>query len=532
MANSKTTDVLTRLGDERSGNNQTRFVSVLFETEPGMAGQAAKTPDYFTDLNLDQIVTAITSGKAEYDLVPLFQAPLPTSKAIAYRHEVMRDLENAEVYATIDGFSARMHAIRAQLAGAAERRNPRQKQRWFLDAARLYVTALEELADCAPKLSLRSRGLGSVRDYLLAYVRGPDFSALKQESQKLDADLGTIQYWMHISEGSIRVRKYEGAPDYSAEVLDHFERFRQGDVKIEEKAVSPSPDMNHVEAAVLEMVAKLYPDIFAALADFVATHRDFLDSSVVRFDREIQFYMSALAFRRRFEAAGLDFCYPQIERGDKAIMSEDGFDLALADKLVGAGAPVVCNGFQLEQRERIIVVSGPNQGGKTTFARAFGQLHFLASLGLPVPGKTATLYLFDQLFTHFEREENIADRRGKLQDDLVRIHEILAEATSDSLIIMNEIFTSTALEDALFLSKKVLGQIIELDALGVCVTFIDELSTLAPQTISMVSTVVPDNPAERTYKVVRKPADGKAYALAIAEKYRLTYENLFQRFGS
>ena len=364
------------------------------------------------------------------------------------------------------------------------------------------------------------------------YAKSDGFASLMAETRKLGADLLAARYCLLIKGSRIKVRKYESEIDYSADVEETFAKFKQGSVKHYGAKFVDWPGMNHVEAGVLDLVARLYPDVFSSLDEYCARNVDYLDETTGIFDREIQFYIAYLEYMEMFARTGLTFCYPQVSNSDKEIYVDEGFDAALAHKLMVEKSPLVCNDFHLKGEERIFVVSGPNQGGKTTFARTFGQLHYLAGLGCPVPGREARLFLFDRLFTHFEKEENPRNFSGKLQDELTRIRDILNRATTDSIIIMNEIFTSTTLEDAVLLGKKVMEEIMRLDLLCVCVTFIDELASLSGKTVSLVSTVVPGDPGSRTYKIVRRPADGLSYAISIAEKYGLTYDRLRERIKS
>ena len=296
-----------------------REVAIAFRSillPPGAEGRQAETadePEFFRDLNLDKIVAAITAGKDDYDLRPSFIARSRDLATIEYRHEVMRDLEHDDILSMVRSFAQGMRSIHQHLALSAKLHYPHQKKLWFLDA----VAHLLRHGHCActgppaPRIC-NPRAWWRWRRYLIDYMNSEGFTALVAETDQLRADLATVKYSMLIKGDKITVEKYEDTPDYSAVVERTFARFQQGAVKDYLVKFADRLDMNHVEAAVLGFVANLYPEIFSYLDNYVERNQGFIDPTIGRFDREIQFYVSYLEHIAVLKGHGLRFCYPKL----------------------------------------------------------------------------------------------------------------------------------------------------------------------------------------------------------------------------
>src|ERR1700722_9107 len=200
-----------------------------------------------------------------------------------------------------------------------------QRQGWFRDAAATYCDAVGSLIEDIGSAHLGSQGLSAFREFLVAYARSAVFTRLVVDTRDRKEALGQIRYCVRIRGVSVEVSRYQGEPDYSAEVLRTFDRFKQGAVKDYRIDYHVGPAMGHVGAKILDRVAQLFKAEFAALDDYCPRHAAFSDETVERFEREIQFYLAYIEYIAPLRSAGLNFCYPELTVDAKSIFARGTF---------------------------------------------------------------------------------------------------------------------------------------------------------------------------------------------------------------
>lgn len=491
----------------------------------------AKVPpqreDSLRDLALDQAFSQMCQEAPHAALA--FRTLLQTVDEVQFRHAVFRGLENGELRAATDSFLKGMAACRHQDARSEKAKHPYQADFLHLSAATNYVEVVgafqSALTTILPALKLESQGWTQLSTYLAEYCSAPAFTALARETLEVQKDFTDLQINILIRGGKVTVAQTDSEEDLAQSVLETFERFQQRGAT-EPDPVPSKPKFDQVQAWILARAALLHPEPFARLKSFRRATDLYRDRVLDRFTEEVRFYLAYLDYVAPLRQAGLSLCYPKVSADTKDFRVSGGWDLSLAAQRVAGGKPVVTNDVSLAGDERILVISGPNQGGKTTAARMFGQVHHLAALGCPVPGNESRVFLCDHVFTAFEREENLDSLESRLSGEVKHLHNLFAEATSATVFVINEPFGSTSLHDAQILTRDLFGRISDLDSLAVCVTFIDELSRLSNKTVSMVSAVDPKTPALRTFRIERRVADGQAHAHALAAKHGLTFEQI------
>jgi DNA mismatch repair ATPase MutS len=230
---------------------------------------------------------------------------------------------------------------------------------------------------------------------------------------------------------------------------------------------------------------------------------------------------------------------------------QDSYNANLALQHAGSSGlqtpPVVAttvNDIEFGPTGRILILTGPNRGGKTTYMVGAGIVQVLAQVGCFVPGRQAQISPVDNIFTHFPIEEKPETEMGRLGEEAQRLGKIFEQITRYSLVLLNESFSSTNVTEGLYLAEDVVRMLRRIGARVIYSTHLYELGNHAEnlnqsvlgdsRVISIVSSPVearsPDSPTEitRSYKVEIRPPLGQSYAREIAARYGIHYEQLEQ----
>ncbi len=243
---------------------------------------------------------------------------------------------------------------------------------------------------------------------------------------------------------------------------------------------------------------------------------------------EIRFYLSYAGLQREMEEKGFAFAVPA-SADDRPMEAEGLYDLALACVLVKKNRKVVANDFRYGEGESFFVLTGPNQGGKTTFARSLGQLVYFARIGLDVPAAEANVPFFKDIQSHFSVEESVETGRGKLKEELERLAPMMEEKRHGTFVVINELFTTAANCDALVMGRRVLEHFIRLGCAGIYVTHLKELAEAHENAVSLRALL--DENRVPTYVIRRGEAEDVPCAENRVAKHRLTYEQLKERLS-
>lgn len=506
------------------------YPSILFDPlNPSRMedGHQRQSFDFFRDIHMDTIIQDIVKGKEEYELEPLFYDKLVSIESIRYRTAIMQEIDEADLVNAMAAFSQSMRKVREYAGYSESFPDQDQRMKWLHDAAHLYCEAIKELYHVLTAIDLQSRGLKSINEWLTHYINSSYFTLLTEETYELRQQFSRIRYSMSLAGGKINISAEDGDQDYCKSLSTVFLQ-GEGDTEMIDMRLSAGLHLSDVEKNVLNAVRKHYPDPFRKLPAYYARHSRFIESSMMVFDREIQFFVTCLEYFHALKNKGLDYCFPRMtETNDLHI--KGGYDLSLASSALRSDQAIVGNRLDLAADERICVLTGPNQGGKTTFVRSIGQILHLSSIGCPVPCQEAVLFDYDRIFTHFPSQERPGTYSGKLQDELYRLKPILDKSTDRSVILLNELFFTTTTHDAYAMGSNVLRILLRQGAMCMYVTHVFELASSDDRIVSLVAATDEFDPAKRTFRIRRQRADGLVHASSIVGKYGLTRQRIKER---
>lgn len=550
-------------------------------TDPRTVGRPARlSADVAADLDLERLVNALAAPHGYHTAIREILLYLcDNADVIRYRQDVLDDLlAHPDLARDLAALLPKIQELESYRFSARPGQSSLYEIVWRVGQLEAYVDAVNGLNAVFARHGdvLRAAGLIALRDRTAAIAAEETFAHLAAELPAMVQSvrgIASITVGINLDEQlrpsevtllSVNSKKFQGpgasllgllfgrsadgtnwegiAPLHSAALNGPLPHNAPG-VKFD------NPLMVPLFRDLADVTKKAVRPVAASLGRYVRVSIHFLDD----IGAELGFYLGAARLVETLHAAGLPTCRPEIAPLDARVCAVDNaYNVNLALRLLSTGTngadavpdlrdDIVLNAITFDDAGRIFVLTGPNQGGKTTYTQAVGLVHVLAGAGLFVPGTRARLSPVDNIYTHFPVEERPDAGVGRLGEEAQRLNTIFARATRYSLVLMNESLSSTSPGESLYLARDVVRALRILGARAIFATHLhdlaadcDALNAETPGDSTIISLValamesehLAEDESRQTFQIVAGPPRGRSYAHEIAARYGISFEQL------
>jgi len=193
-------------------------------------------------------------------------------------------------------------------------------------------------------------------------------------------------------------------------------------------------------------------------ANAVAQAAEHVESFLHVLRRELAFYIGCLNLAERLAQLEEPITFPQpAPAGERRLTCRGLYDVTLA---LTMQRKVVGNDVAADGKD-LVILTGANQGGKSTFLRSVGLAQLMMQCGMFVPAESFSGNVCRGLFTHYKREEDISMQSGKLYEELARMSAIVDALTPGAIVLFNESFAATNEHEGSEIARQVVGALVE-----------------------------------------------------------------------
>jgi DNA mismatch repair ATPase MutS len=173
---------------------------------------------------------------------------------------------------------------------------------------------------------------------------------------------------------------------------------------------------------------------------------------------ELAFYIGCLNLYGRLAQKGEPMCFPlPVASGERRHAFQGLYDVCLALLMERR---IVGNDGNADGKD-LVIITGANQGGKSTFLRSIGLAQLMMQCGMFVPAESFCANICENLFTHYKRKEDATMKSGKLDEELSRMSDIVDHITPNSMVLFNESFAATNEREGSEIARQIMNALVE-----------------------------------------------------------------------